>query len=47
MALDFSEDVLETRRTGVGLDGAIEVVDEAVDAMVKPGQGEERGTPID
>ena len=47
MALELIDDVLETKRTGVGLDGAIEVVDEAVHAMVKPSQGEERGTPID
>ena len=46
LAPDFSDKVLETGRTGVGLDGMIEVVNEAADAMVEPGQGEEGGTPI-
>ena len=47
MALDFSEGKLEVGRVWIGVDGAIEVIDEAADAAMEPSQHEEGGTPVD
>ena len=45
--LDLGEDALEGRRVRIGVDGAIEVIDEVAHATAEPGQDEQGGTPVD
>ena len=47
LGLDLGEDAPEGRRVRIGVDGAIEVIDEVAHATAEPGQGEQGGTPVD
>ena len=45
--LDLGEGAPEGRRVRIGVDGAIEVIDEVTYATAEPGQGEQGGAPVD
>ena len=47
MGLDSGEDAPQGRRVGIGVDGAIEVIDEMAHATAKLGHDEQGGTPVD